>query len=64
MIVKSANSRTNGEQQQSCDKKSSHYEPSNLQGTLGDRQIQKIFKKLSQIAHNMRNRDTQSDFAQ
>jgi hypothetical protein len=31
MIVKSAYSRTNGEQQQSCDKKSSHYEPSNLE---------------------------------
>jgi hypothetical protein len=31
MIVKSANSRTNGEQQQSCDKRSSHYDPSNLE---------------------------------
>jgi hypothetical protein len=34
MIVKSPNSRTIGEQQQSCDKRSCHYEPSNLESDI------------------------------
>lgn len=57
-MIKSTNNRTNGEQQQVCDKKSSHYESTNLES---DPFMPKTISSLSSGYNSMNTNSIRSD---